>query len=108
MLEKSIHINLYYSLVNVSRQIVKILENLPGNRLPTTLHVLQSYECIRKSDCTSKADEIYDLLVEEILAIWNKAYIPTMEKWNIKRKLDDIKNIYTISKKFIRDLTYLI
>jgi len=66
--KKSILINLYCSLVNMSRQI-KILENLPGNRLPTTLQILQRYECIRKSDCTSKATEIYELLVQEVLAI---------------------------------------
>ena len=98
ILEKSILINLYWSLVNMSRQI-KILENLPGNRLPTTLQILQRYECIRKSDCTSKATEIYELLVQEVLAIWNKAYIPSMEKRNIKRKLENIGKKYTTSKR---------
>ena len=88
----------------MSRQI-KILENLPGNRLPTTLQILQRYECIRKSDCTSKATEIYELLVQEVLTIWNKAYIPSMEKRNIKRKLENIGKKYTTSKRLKKDLT---
>ena len=63
----------------MSRQKVKILENLPWNRLPTTIQVLQRYEWIRILDCTSKATEIYELLVQDILPLWNKAYIPVMK-----------------------------
>ena len=59
----------------MSRQ--RILDNLRGNRLPTTLQVLQRYEWIRKSNTNSETNEIIDLIIEEVLAIWNKAYIPT-------------------------------
>ena len=81
----------------MSKQRVKILEHLPGNRLPTTQQVLQRYECIRKSNCTSKATDIYELIIQEVLAIWNKAYIPVMEKRTVKRKLESIrKNIHIV------------
>ena len=82
----------------MSRQRVKILEHLPGNRLLSTKQVLQRYEYIRKSNCTSKATEIYELLIQEVLAIWNKAYIPVMEKRNVKKKLEDIRKNIQIAR----------
>ena len=72
----------------MSRQSVKLLENLPGNRLPTNLQLMQRYECIRKSNCNTNTTDICEILVEEVLAIWNKAYIPAMEKRTIKKKLE--------------------
>ena len=86
--------NLGYSSFNMSRQRTKLLESLPGNRLPTTLQVLQRFEWIRKSNSNSENNEIIDLLIEEILVIWNKAYIPTMVKRNIKTKLQKILKKY--------------
>ena len=77
--------NLDYSSFNMSRQRI-LLDNLPGNRLPTTLQVLQRYEWIRKSNTNSETNEIIDLIIEEVLAIWNKAYIPTMQ---IQRKYQE-------------------
>ena len=82
----------------MSRQSVKLLENLPGNRLPTNLQLMQRYECIRKSYCNINTTDICEILVEEVLAIWNKAYIPVMEKRNIKKKLENIRKKYTNSK----------
>ena len=80
--------NLDYSSFNMSRQRI-LLDNLPGNRLLAT-QVLQRYEWIRKSNTKSETNKIIDLIIEEVLAIWNKAYIPTMQIQSIKRKLQNI------------------
>ena len=72
--------NFDYSSFNMSRQRI-LLDNLPGNRLPTTLQVLQRYEWIRKSNTNSETNEIIDLIIEEVLAIWNKAFIPTIAEY---------------------------
>ena len=89
----------------MSRQSVKLLENLPGNRLPTNLQLMQRYECIRKSNYNTNTTDICEILVEEVLAIWNKAYIPVIEKRNIKKKLVDIQKKYINIKKNKKDLT---
>ena len=78
---------LSHTLVTMSRQQFKISEHLPGNRLPTCLQVLQRYEYIRTFNCKEKITESVDKLIKEIIAIWNKAYIPFQEEKGIKRKL---------------------
>ena len=62
----------------MSRQLFKILENLPQNKLPTCLQVLQRYECMR-TNYTEEISVSVDRLILEITDIWNKAYIPIME-----------------------------
>ena len=83
----------------MSRHQVKLLEHLPVNRLPTSLQVLQRYEFFRKSNPTEKASVIYDILIKEMVSIWNKAYIPIMKEQNIKRKLEKLRKKYVHSKK---------
>ena len=60
---------------------------------------MQRYEYIRKSNCNTNTTDICEILVEEVLAIWNKAYIPVIEKRNIKKKLVDIQKNILVSRK---------
>ena len=75
----------------MSRNLIKILELLPQNKLPTCLQVVQRFECIRTNYREEEISMSVDRLIQEIIDIWNKAYIPVMETQNIKRKLFDSK-----------------
>ena len=63
-----------------------MLEYLPQNKLPTSHQVLQRYEYMRTNSEYTISMSV-DKLIAEITYIWNKAYIPVMEKNHIKRKL---------------------
>ena len=79
-----------------------MLEYLPQNRLPTSHQVLQRYEYMRTNSEETISMSV-DKLINEITYIWNKAYIPVMEKSCIKRKLQTSKkstiNRYNQMKK---------
>ena len=75
----------------MSRNLIKLLEHLPQNRLPTCLQVVQRFECIRTNHREEGISMSVDRLIQEIIDIWNKAYIPVMNERNIKRKLYDSK-----------------
>ena len=82
---------------------LKMLEHLPGNRLPTELQVLQRYEHIRKNNNTNElVSSLIDSLIKEISTIWNKAYIPIQAEKNIKRKLNGIIKRYDNKKKNVK------
>merc|ERR1711973_507193 len=89
------------SIIKVSKysyimsRIFKMLEHLPGNRLPTELQVLQRFEYMRKNNNTNElVSSLIDTLIKEISTIWNKAYIPIKLEKNIKRKLKCIIERY--------------
>ena len=73
----------------MSRNLIKLLELLPQNKLPTCLQVVQRFECIRTNYREEEISMSVDRLIQEIIDIWNKAYIPVMDTRNIKRKLFD-------------------
>ena len=84
-------------------RILKMLEHLPGNRLPTELQVLQRFEHMRKNNNTNElVSSLIDTLIKEISTIWNKAYIPIQSEKNIKRKLDCIIKRYNSKKKNVK------
>ena len=69
----------------MSRKL-KMLEHLPGNRLPTELQVLQRFEHMRKNNNTNElVSSLIDTLIKEISTIWNKAYIPIQSEKNNNR-----------------------
>ena len=70
----------------MSRKLFIMLEYLPQNKLPTSHQVLQRYEYMRTNSKDTKSMSV-NKLIDEIIYIWNKAYIPVMEKNHIKRKL---------------------
>ena len=97
------------SIIKVSKysytmsRILKMLENLPENRLPTKLQVLQRFEHMRKNNNTNElVSSLIDTLIKEISTIWNKAYIPIQSEKNIKRKLDCIIKRYNSKKKNVK------
>ena len=82
----------------MSRQF-KMLEHLPGNRLPTDLQVLQRYEHIRYHNLTKESvNYSIETLIKEISIIWNKAHIPIQANKNIKRKFLKTLNHYKVLK----------
>ena len=89
----------YYTM----SRILKMLEHLPGNRLPTELQVLQRFEHMRNNNNTNEVvSSLIDTLIKEISSIWNKAYIPIMLEKNIKRKLKNIIERYNSKKKNVK------
>ena len=88
----------------MARQHIKILEHIPENRLPTSLQVFQRYEYIRKFNPSEETSVIYDIVIKEVISIWEKSYIPTMEEQNIKRKLIMLGKTYVSSKRHKKNL----
>ena len=101
-IELSSIIKVFKYSYTMSRNL-KMLEHLPGNRLPTELQVLQRYEHIRKNNNTNElVSSLIDSLIKEISTIWNKAYIPIQAEKNIKRKLNGIIKCYDNKKKNVK------
>ena len=71
----------------MSRQNFKTLEHLSVKKLPTELQVLQRHKHLRLTHDHLPVTETVDILVEEILAIWNRAFISTQLRRNVKRTI---------------------
>ena len=100
-LSSIIKVSKYYDTMS---RILKMLEHLPGNRLPTELQVLQRFEHMRNNNNTNElVSSLIDTLVKEISTIWNKAYIPIKLEKNIKRKLKNIIERYNTKKKNVKN-----
>ena len=76
----------------MSRQNFKTLEHLSVMKLPTELQALQRHEHLRLTHDHLPVTETVDILVDEILAIWNRAFISTQLRRNVKRTLLQNKN----------------
>ena len=76
----------------MSRQNFKTLEQLSVMKLPTELQALQRHEHLRLTHDHLPVTETVDILVDEILAIWNRAFISTQLRKNVKRTLLQNKN----------------
>ena len=76
----------------MSRQNFKTLEHLSVMKLPTELQALQRHEHLRLTHEHLPVTETVDILVDEILAIWNRAFISTQLRKNVKRTLLQNKN----------------
>ena len=66
-LSSIIKVSKYYYTMS---RILKMLEHLPGNRLPTELQVLQRFEHMRKNNNTNElVSSLIDTLIKEISTI---------------------------------------
>ena len=87
----------------MSRQNFKTLEHLSVMKLPTELQALQRHEHLRLTHDHLPVTDTVDILVDEILAIWNRAFISTQLRKNVKRTLlqnkNSLINCYIVLKK---------
>ena len=65
---------------------VPLLEVLPDNRLPTELQVLGYYLWRMRNRLQKSVNSIARHVVQEVIDIWNAAYIPTICPENATRK----------------------
>ena len=77
------------------------LEEIPKSRLPTSRQVLQRYFHQLKMGMPGFATKhsAATETVREVIEIWDKARIPTMEERNIVRKLERMVGKWELLKK---------